>query len=102
MIPVTYAHAGISKTYDANRKLQPQLRILQAYGIRREHGKDRRQTKGLALAAVKASSLIQRIHQGKRHRKEIEIQAARMRLVCRGLIPISAAASIGSNQEWHG
>lgn len=92
MFPVTYARAGISKTDDANRKLQPQLRILQGYGIRREHGKDRRQAKGLALAVVKAPSLIQRIHQGKRHRKESEIQAARMRLVCRGLNPSSAAA----------
>ena len=92
MIPVTYGYARVSKTSDANRKLQPKLRILQGYGIRREYGKDRRQAKGLALTAVKAASLIQRVHQGKRHRKESEIQAARMRLVCRGLNPISAAA----------
>ena len=45
----------------------------------REYGKPRKQAKGLtseALAAVKATSRIQRVHQGKRRRKETEAQAA--------------------------
>ena len=45
----------------------------------REYGKPRKQAKGLtseALAAVKATARIQRVHQGKRRRKETEAQAA--------------------------
>ena len=45
----------------------------------REYGKPRKQAKGLtnkALAAVKATSRIQRVNQGKRRRRETESQAA--------------------------
>ena len=48
--------------------------------LAREHGKSKKQAKGLtsdALAAVKATARIQRAHQGKRRRKETEAQAAR-------------------------
>ena len=47
--------------------------------LAREYGKPRKQAKGLtseALAAVKATSRIQRVDQGKRLRKEAEGQAA--------------------------
>ena len=47
--------------------------------LAREYGKPRKQAKGLtseALAAVKATSRIQRVDQGKRRRKETEGQAA--------------------------
>ena len=45
----------------------------------REYGKPRKQANGLTnerLAAVKATARIQRVHQGKRRRKETESQAA--------------------------
>ena len=47
--------------------------------LSREHGKPRKQARGLtkeALAAVKATTRIQRVHQGKRRRKETESKAA--------------------------
>ena len=47
--------------------------------LARDHGKPRKQAKGLtseALAAVKATARIQRIDKGKRRRKETEFQAA--------------------------
>ena len=47
--------------------------------LAREYGKPRKQANGLtseALAAVKATARIQRVHQGKRRRKETESQAA--------------------------
>ena len=47
--------------------------------LAREHGKPRKQANGLTnerLAAVKAMARIQRVHQGKRRRKETESQAA--------------------------
>ena len=52
--------------------------------LAREHGRPRRQAKGLtsdALAAVKATARIQRVHQGKRRRKETEAAAAQRALV---------------------
>ena len=45
--------------------------------LAREYGKPRKQAKGLtseALAAVKATARIQRVDQGKRWRKETEVQ----------------------------
>ena len=47
--------------------------------LAREHGKPRKQARGLtkeALAAVKATARIQRVDQGKRRRKETEARAA--------------------------
>ena len=47
--------------------------------LAREHGKPRKQAKGLmkeALAAVKATARIQRVDKGRRRRKETESQAA--------------------------
>ena len=47
--------------------------------LAREYGRPRKQAKGLtneALAAVKATTRIQRVHQGKRRRKETEAEAA--------------------------
>ena len=47
--------------------------------LAREYGKPRKQAKGLtaeALAAVKATSRVQRVHKGKRRRRETEVQAA--------------------------
>ena len=47
--------------------------------LAREYGKPRHQARGLtaeSLAAVKATSRIQRVHKGKRLRKETEAQAA--------------------------
>ena len=47
--------------------------------LAREYGKPRKQANGLTnerLAAVKATARIQRVHQGKRRRKETESQAA--------------------------
>ena len=48
--------------------------------LAKEYGKPRKHAKGLtsdALAAVKATARIQRVDQGKRRRKETEVQAAR-------------------------
>ena len=37
MIPVTHGSARVSKTSDTTRNLEPQLHILDEYGIREEH-----------------------------------------------------------------
>ena len=52
--------------------------------LSREYGKPRKQARGLtsdALAAVKATAWIQRVHQGKRRRKETESEVAKRALV---------------------
>ena len=59
--------------------------------LAREHGKPRKQAKGLtsaALAAVKATSGIQRVHQGKRRRKETLAAAAGRALVDLALLQV--------------
>ena len=59
--------------------------------LAREHGKPRKQAKGLtrdALAAVKATAQIQRVHQGKRRRKETETEAAKRSLVDLALLQV--------------
>ena len=59
--------------------------------LAREYGKPRKQANGLtseALAAVKATVRIQRIHQGKRRRKESEAQAARRAAVDLALLQV--------------
>ena len=59
--------------------------------LAREYGKPRKQASGLtseALAAVKATARIQRVHKGKRHRKETESQAARRALVDLALLQV--------------
>ena len=73
--------------------------------LAREHGKPRKQAKGLtaeALAAVKATARIQRSHQGERRRKESEPNAARraavdlalLQVMRDGLLRISEAAAL--------
>ena len=73
--------------------------------LAREYGKPRKQAKGLtaeALAAVKATSQIQRVHNGKRRRRETETQAARraavdlalLQVMRDGLLRISEAAAL--------
>ena len=59
--------------------------------LAREYGKPRKQTRGLtkeALAAVKATARIQRVHQGKRRRKETESEAAKRALVDLALLQV--------------
>ena len=59
--------------------------------LAREHGKPRRQAKDLtsdALAAVKATARIQRVHQGKRRRKETESQVAKRAAVDLALLQV--------------
>ena len=59
--------------------------------LAREYGKPRKQAKGLtseALAAVKATSRIQRVDQGKRRRKETEAVANRRALVDLALLQV--------------
>ena len=59
--------------------------------LAREYGRPRTQAKGLtneALAAVKATSRIQRVHKGKRRRKETESQAAERALVDLALLQV--------------
>ena len=59
--------------------------------LAREHGKPRRQAKGLtaeALAAVKATARIQRVYQGKRRRKESVSEAARRALLDLALLQV--------------
>ena len=59
--------------------------------LAREYGKPRKQAKGLTsdvLAAVKATSRIQRAHKGKRRRKETEAQAAERALVDLALLQV--------------
>ena len=59
--------------------------------LAREHGKPRQQAKGLTsegLAAVKATAQIQRVHQGKRRRKETETEAAKRALVDLALLQV--------------
>ena len=61
----------------------------------REYGKPKKQAKGLtsdALAAVKATARIQRVHQVKRRRKETETQAAVRVLV--DLAPLTVYATM--------
>ena len=57
----------------------------------REHGRRREQARDLtkdALAAVRATARIQRIHQGKHRRKETETRATRRVLVDLALLPV--------------
>ena len=59
--------------------------------LAREHGKPRRQSKGLtsyALAAVKATARIQWVHQGKRRRKETETEATKRTQVDLALLQV--------------
>ena len=59
--------------------------------LAKEYGKPGKQVKGLtsnALAAVKATVRIQRVHQGKRRRKETESQAARRAAVDLALLEV--------------
>ena len=59
--------------------------------LAREHGKLRKQAKGLtseALAAVKATAQIRRVHQGKRRRKETDAEAAKRSLVDLALLQV--------------
>ena len=59
--------------------------------LAREYGKPRRQANGLTnerLAAVKATARIQRVHQGKRRRKETESQAAMRAVVDLALLEV--------------
>ena len=59
--------------------------------LAREYGKPRKQAKGLtsdALAAVKATAPIQRVHQGKRRRKETESEAAQRAAVDLALLQV--------------
>ena len=59
--------------------------------LAREYGKPRKQAKGLTsevLAAVKATTRIQRVHRGKRRRKQTEAQAARRALVDLALLQV--------------
>ena len=59
--------------------------------LAKEYGKPRKQAKGLtseALAAVKATARIQRVDQGKRRRKETEVQAARRAAVDLALLEV--------------
>ena len=59
--------------------------------LTREYGKPRKQAKGLTnevLAAVKATSRIQRVHKGKRQRKETESEAARRAAVDLALLQV--------------
>ena len=59
--------------------------------LAREYGKPRKQAKGLtsdALAAVKATARIQRVHQGKRRRRETEVQATRRAAVDLALLQV--------------
>ncbi len=59
--------------------------------LAREHGKPRKQAKGLtsdALAAVKATARIQRAHQGNRRRKETGAQTARRAMVDVALLEV--------------
>ena len=59
--------------------------------LAREYGKPRKQAKGLtseALAAVKATARVQRVDQGKRRRKETEVQAARRAAVDLALLEV--------------
>ena len=59
--------------------------------LAREHGKPRQQAKGLtsdALAAVKATARILRVHQGKRRRKETEAEAAKRAQVDLALLQV--------------
>ena len=59
--------------------------------LAREHGKPRKQAKGLtkeALADVKATSRVQRIDKGKRRRKETETEAAKRALVDLALLQV--------------
>ena len=67
----------------------------------REHGKPRKQARGLtkeALAAVRATSWIQRIDKGNRRRKETESKAARRAAVDLALLQVmrdGTAAALG-------
>ena len=57
----------------------------------REHGKPRKQARGLtaeALAAVRTSARTQRVHQGRRRRKETGPQAARRALMDLALLQV--------------
>ena len=59
--------------------------------LAKEYGKPRKHAKGLtsdALAAVKATARIQRVDQGKRRRKETEVQAARRAAVDLALLEV--------------
>ena len=62
--------------------------------LAREYGKPRKQADGLtseALAAVKATARIQRVHQGKRRRKETQSQAAMRAAVDLALLEVMRA-----------
>ena len=59
--------------------------------LARDHGKPRKQARGLtseALAAVKATARIQRVNKGKRRRKETEAMANRRALVDLALLQV--------------
>ena len=59
--------------------------------LAKEYGNPRKHAKGLtsdALAAVKATARIQRVDQGKRRRKETEVQAARRAAVDLALLEV--------------
>ena len=57
----------------------------------REHGRPRKQARGLtaeALAAVRATARTQQVHQGRRRRKETEPQATRQALMDLALLQV--------------
>ena len=74
--------AAIAAAHRLGRHEDPTTRPLVKATVKRlvrEYGKPKKQAKGLtsdALAAVKATAQIQRVHQGKRRRRETETQAA--------------------------
>ena len=82
--------------------------------LAREYGKPKKQAKGLtsdALAAVKATARIQRVHKGRRRRRETKAQAAVRALVDLALLQVmrdgllrrsEAAALRWGDVEFHG
>ena len=74
--------AAIAAAHRLGRHPDPTSRPLVKATLKRlarEHGKPKKQARGLtsdALAAVRATARIQRVRQGKRRRKETEAQAA--------------------------
>ena len=86
--------AAISAAHRLGGHENPTTRPLVKATMKRlakEYGKPRKQAKGLtskALAAVKATARIQRVHQGKCRRKETESQAAKRAAVDLALLEV--------------
>ena len=69
--------------------------------LAREYGKPRRQSRGLpaeALAAVKATSRIRRLHQGKRQRRETAAEALTRALVDLALLQVMRDTLLRSSE----